>query len=30
MSRTMDKPNKVKSKLIVEVEAEFYDKESSE
>lgn len=30
MSRTMDKPNKVKAKLIVEVEAEFYDGESSE
>lgn len=30
MSRTMDKPNKVKAKLIVEVEAEFYDDESSE
>ena len=30
MSKTMDKPNKVKAKLIVEVEGEFYDKESSE
>lgn len=30
MSRIMDKPNKVKAKLIVEVEAEFYDNESSE
>lgn len=30
MSRTMDNPNKVKAKLIVEVEAEFYDDESSE
>lgn len=30
MSRTMDKPNKVKAKLIVEVEAEFYDDESPE
>ena len=30
MSKTMDKPNKVKAKLIVEVEAEFYDDESSE
>ena len=29
MSKTMDKPNKVKAKLIVEVEAEFYDDESS-
>lgn len=26
----MDKPNKIKAKLIVEVEAEFYDNESSE
>ena len=26
----MDKPKKVKAKLIVEVEAEFYDNESSE
>lgn len=25
-----DKPNKIKAKLIVEVEAEFYDNESSE
>lgn len=24
MSKTMDKPNKVKAKLIVEVEGEFY------
>lgn len=30
MSRTMDKPNKIKAKLIVEVEAEFDDDESSE
>lgn len=30
MSRIMNKPNKVKEKLIVEVEAEFYDNESSE
>lgn len=30
MSRIVDKPNKVKAKLIVEVEAEFYDNESSE
>ena len=30
MSRIMDKPNKVKAKLIVEVEAEFYDNEYSE
>ncbi len=30
MSKTMDKPNKVKAKLIVEVEGEFYDYESSE
>lgn len=30
MARMMDKPNKVKAKLIVEVEAEFYDNESSE
>lgn len=30
MSRTMDKPNKVKAKLIVEVVAEFYDDELSE
>lgn len=30
MSITMEKPNKVKARLIVEVEAEFYDKESSE
>lgn len=28
--RIMDKPNKVKAKLIVEVEGEFYDDESSE
>lgn len=26
----MDKPNKIKAKLIVEVEGEFYDNESSE
>lgn len=25
-----DKPNKIRAKLIVEVEAEFYDNESSE
>ena len=30
MPRIMDKPNKVKAKLVVEVEAEFYDNESSE
>ena len=30
MARIMDKPNKVKAKLIIEVEAEFYDNESSE
>lgn len=30
MSKTMDRPNKVKAKLTVEVEAEFYDNESSE
>ena len=30
MLRIMDKPNKVKAKLIVEVESEFYDDESSE
>lgn len=30
MSKTMDKSNKVKAKLIVEVEAEFYDNEASE
>jgi len=30
MARIMDKPNKIKAKLIVEVEAEFYDNESSE
>ena len=30
MSRIIDKPNKIKAKLIVEVEAEFYDNESSE
>ena len=30
MSRIKDNPNKVKAKLIVEVEAEFYDNESSE
>lgn len=29
MARIMDKPNKIKVKLIVEVEAEFYDDESS-
>lgn len=30
MARIRDNPNKVKAKLIVEVEAEFYDNESSE
>lgn len=30
MAGIMDKPNKIKAKLIVEVEAEFYDDESSE
>ena len=30
MSKMKDKPNKIKAKLIVEVEAEFYDDESSE
>lgn len=30
MSRIMDKPNKVKAKLVVEVEGEFYDDKSSE
>ena len=30
MSRIIDKPNKIKAKLIVEVEADFYDNESSE
>lgn len=30
MSKTMNNPNKVKAKLIVEVEGEFYDDESSE
>ena len=30
MTRIMEKPNKVKAKLIVEVETEFYDDESSE
>ena len=30
MARVKDSPNKVKAKLIVEVEAEFYDNESSE
>ena len=30
MARIIDKPNKIKAKLIVEVEAEFYDDESSE
>ena len=29
-SATMNNPNKVKAKLIVEVEGEFYDDESSE
>ena len=30
MTRVMNTPNKVKAKLTVEVEAEFYDNESSE
>lgn len=30
MTRVMDKPNKIKARLTVEVEAEFYDDESSE
>lgn len=30
MVKIMDKPNKIKAKLIVEVEGEFYDNESSE
>lgn len=30
MERIIDKPNKIKTKLIVEIEAEFYDNESSE
>lgn len=30
MTRVTDNPNKVKAKLTVEVEAEFYDDESSE
>lgn len=30
MARIMDKPNKIKAKLLVVVEAEFYDNESSE
>jgi hypothetical protein len=30
MTRATDNPNKVKAKLTVEVEAEFYDDESSE
>lgn len=30
MSKTMNNPNKVKAKLIVEVEGEFYDDKSSE
>ena len=30
VARIIDKPNKIKVKLIVEVEAEFYDDESSE
>ena len=30
MARIMDKPNKIKAKLIVEVEAEFYDDSSKE
>lgn len=30
MARIIDKPNKIKAKLTVEVEAEFYDDESSE
>lgn len=28
--RVKDKPNKVKAKLIVEIEGEFYDDEASE
>lgn len=30
MARIIDKPNKIKAKLIVEVETDFYDNESSE
>ena len=30
MTRAIDNPNKVKARLTVEVEAEFYDNESSE
>lgn len=30
MARIIDKPNKIKAKLIVEVESDFYDNESSE
>ena len=30
MARIIDEPHKIKAKLIVEVEAEFYDNESSE
>ena len=30
MARIIDKPNKIKAKLIVKVEGEFYDDESSE
>lgn len=30
VSKIKDKPNKIKAKLSVEVEAEFYDNESSE
>jgi hypothetical protein len=30
VARIIDKPNKIKAKLTVEVEAEFYDDESSE
>lgn len=30
MTRVMDKPNKIKARLTVEVEAEFYDDESNE
>lgn len=30
MAKIMDEPNRIKAKLIVEVEAEFYDNESSE
>ena len=30
MMNVKDKPNKVRAKLIVEIEAEYYDDESSE